>query len=189
MLYWIFGLFWPFVKTLPWTNAWPMDPCSSVWLPWKRNRRPKPGLSRPTRLPKSFHSIVDFVFSCKEIHWDFFGLYVSRVVWHCPPALEKHSRFWMLKPQRMDLPQSLIIHSTKKHSCGFSFSLTFQTAFHLAAQQTGSTSERRQCLVKAKVGKHIVRQQSKSYNILRNRLKEISSLFLQRYETCMKSLN
>ena len=119
----------------------------------------------------------------------FFGLYVSRVVWHCPPALEKHSRFWMLKPQRMDLPQSLIIHSTKKHSCGFSFSLTFQTAFHLAAQQTGSTSERRQCLVKAKVGKHIVRQQSKSYIFLRNRLKEISSLFLQRYETCMKSLN
>ena len=95
----------------------------------------------------------------------------------------------MLKPQRMDLPQSLIIHSTKKHSCGFSFSLTFQTAFHLAAQQTGSTSERRQCLVKAKVGKHIVRQQSKSYNFLRNRLKEISSLFLQRYETCMKSLD
>ena len=57
----------------------------------------------------------------------------------------------MLKPQRMDLPQSLIIHSTKKHSCGFSFSLTFQTAFHLAAQQTGSTSESRQCLAKAKV--------------------------------------
>mgnify|MGYP001456808090 FL=1 len=62
----------------------------------------------------------------------------------------------MLKPQRMDLPQSLIIHSTKKHSCGFSFSLTFQTAFHLAAQQTGSTSESRQCLAKAKVVKHIM---------------------------------